>query len=103
LVIPFSAERVLRSVSSTHGWRVYIVRCADGTLYTGVAKDLAARLDAHNGGNGAKYTRGRLPVTLVYQEWAADRGTALRREGAIKRLAADDKRRLIAAAPASGA
>ena len=49
-------------------WHVYILRCADGTLYTGIAKDLAKRLEAHQSGNGAKYTRGRLPVKLVYQE-----------------------------------
>src|SRR5918993_1187276 len=55
-------------------WHVYIVRCADRTLYTGVAKDLPARIAAHNGGRGAKYTRQRLPVKLVYAEPALDRG-----------------------------
>jgi putative endonuclease len=84
-------------------WHVYIVRCADGTLYTGVAKDLRARLDTHNCGAGAKYTRARRPVTLVYREPAPDRGTALRRERQIKGLTAAEKRRLIAAAPESGA
>ena len=54
-------------------WHVYIVRCADRTLYTGVAKDLPARIAAHNDGRGAKYTRQRLPVKLVYSEAAADR------------------------------
>ena len=77
-------------------WHVYIVRCGDGTLYTGVAKDLDARLAAHNHGAGAKYTRGRRPVTLVYREPVPDRPAALRRERAIKRLAAADKRALIA-------
>ena len=67
-------------------WHVYIVRCADRTLYTGVARDLAARIEAHNEGRGAKYTRSRRPVKLVYQEPAADRSAALRREHAIKRL-----------------
>ncbi|HZL96775.1 MAG TPA: GIY-YIG nuclease family protein [Vicinamibacterales bacterium] len=67
-------------------WYVYIVRCADHTLYTGVAKDLPARLAAHNAGRGAKYTRTRLPVQLVYQEEASDRSAAQRREHEIKRL-----------------
>lgn len=67
-------------------WHVYIVRCADRTLYTGVAKDLRARIAAHNDGRGAKYTRQRLPVKLVYSESAADRGAAQRRELEIKRM-----------------
>ena len=75
-------------------WYVYIVRCADRTLYTGVARDLRARVDAHNAGRGAKYTRARLPVKLIYQESAEDRGAALRREHAIKRLSRVEKRAL---------
>ena len=70
------------------------MRCADRTLYTGVAKDLPARLRAHNSGGGAKYTRSRLPVKLVYSERARDRGTAQRREHAIKRLPRAAKRAL---------
>jgi predicted GIY-YIG superfamily endonuclease len=77
-------------------WHVYILQCADGTLYTGVATDVAARVATHNAGKGAKYTRGRLPVVLAYQERVGERGAALRRELAIKRLRAEDKRRLIA-------
>ena len=76
-------------------WHVYMLRCADHSLYTGVATDLEARVATHNAGKGAKYTRGRLPVKLVYQEAVADRGTALKREHAIKRLPAAAKRRLI--------
>ena len=75
-------------------WHVYIVRCADRTLYTGVARDLAARIEAHNEGRGAKYTRSRRPVKLVYQEPAADRSAALRREHAIKRLTRAEKEAL---------
>jgi predicted GIY-YIG superfamily endonuclease len=82
-------------VSAT--WHVYIVRCADGTLYTGVAKDPAARVARHNVGRGAKYTRSRLPVRLVYREPAADRGVALRREHEIKQLSRRAKRALCAA------
>ena len=75
-------------------WQVYIVRCADGSLYTGIARDLKRRIAEHNAdkGAGASYTRSRRPVRLVYQEPAADRGAALRREAAIKRLPAAAKR-----------
>ena len=75
-------------------WYVYIVRCADRTFYTGVARDLAARLAVHNAGRGAKYTRTRLPVKLIHQETAADRSAALRREHEIKRLSRTEKRAL---------
>jgi len=78
-------------------WHVYILQCADSTLYTGVATDVAARVATHNAGKGAKYTRGRLPVVLMYQECAGERGAALRREYEIKRMCATEKRRLIAA------
>ena len=67
-------------------WYVYMVRCADSTIYTGIARDIDARILQHNAGHGAKYTKSRRPVDLVYQEGAADRGAALRREYAIKRL-----------------
>jgi putative endonuclease len=78
-------------------WRVYIVRCADDSLYTGVAKDVVTRVGEHNKGCGAKYTRSRLPVELVYTEDAADRGAAQRREAAIKKLSADEKCELVTA------
>ena len=77
-------------------WRVYIVECVDRTLYTGVARDLQERLASHNAGRGARYTRGRGPVRLVYSEPAPDRSAAQRREHAIKRLSLRAKRRLIA-------
>lgn len=78
-------------------WHVYILRCADGSLYTGIAKDPAKRFSEHNAGRGARYTRSRLPVELVYAESAAGRGSALRREHEIKQLSAADKRELIGA------
>ena len=62
------------------GYLVYILRCGDGTLYTGCTNDLPRRLQAHQSGRGAKYTRSRLPVELVYQEAVPDRSAALRRE-----------------------
>ncbi|MCU1383994.1 MAG: Excinuclease subunit domain protein [Acidobacteria bacterium] len=74
---------------------VYIVRCADGTLYTGYAGDLAARLHAHNSGRGARYTAGRRPVTLVYTESCATVGDALRREHALKQRSRARKEQLI--------
>ena len=74
---------------------VYILRCADGTLYTGSTNDVEKRLRAHQSGHGAKYTRSRLPVCLVYQEAAADKGAALRREAAIKKLSRQEKLRMI--------
>jgi putative endonuclease len=73
-------------------WLVYIVRCRDGTLYTGITNDLARRLAQHNAGRGARYTRGRAPVALVYSEELASKGDALRREMAIKRLRSSQKR-----------
>ena len=81
-------------------WRVYILRCADGTLYTGIAKDPARRLSEHNAGRGARYTRGRLPAQLVYEEKVPDRGSALRREHQIKRMSAANKHDLIKGSPA---
>lgn len=63
-----------------------MVRCSDGTLYTGWTFDLEARVEAHNSGRGARYTSGRRPVELVYSEEADSQGEALRRERAIKRM-----------------
>lgn len=74
---------------------VYIVRCADGTLYTGWTTDLERRIAQHNAGRGARYTRVRGPVTLVYSETAADRSAAMRREWAIKQYDRGRKERLI--------
>jgi putative endonuclease len=67
-------------------WCCYILRCADATLYCGITNDLDKRLLAHNAGEGAKYTRGRAPVVLVYRESCADKSAALKRELQIKRL-----------------
>ncbi len=80
-------------------WAVYLVRCADGSLYTGVATDVARRVAEHNSGRGARYTRARGPVTLLHQEPAADRSAALRREAAIKRLSRPLKDRLVRGDP----
>ncbi len=76
-------------------WHVYVARCGDGTLYTGITTDPARRESAHNAGRGASYTRARRPVRLVHLESAADRSAALRRELAIKRLSRGEKERLV--------
>jgi uncharacterized protein (TIGR02453 family) len=76
-------------------WTVYLLRCADGSLYTGIARDAAARLRAHNSGRGASYTRPRRPVVMVYSEPARDQAAALRREWAIKQLSRPEKEALI--------
>lgn len=76
-------------------WVVYIVRCADNTLYTGITNGLEERLQAHDAGTGAKYTKSRGPVELVYFEVAADRSAASKREYVIKRLSRAGKLALI--------
>ena len=76
-------------------WHVYILRCGDGTLYTGIALDLAKRIAVHQHGRGAKYTRGRLPVELVYKECQRTKGNALRREAEIKRWPKHRKEQLV--------
>lgn len=84
-------------IAADPGWSVYIVECSDQTLYTGVTSGLERRINEHNNGTGAKYTRQRRPVKLVYSESVSDRGTALKRELAIKRMKRDSKRKLIIA------
>ncbi len=74
---------------------VYILKCADGTLYTGWTNDLEKRLKAHNDGTGSKYTRARLPVTLVYFEEYEDKREAMSREWHIKSLTREQKLKLI--------
>ena len=76
-------------------WVVYILECGDNSLYTGITTDLSARFAAHRAGTGAKYTRGRGPLHLVFQEPAPDRSAATRRENEIKALDVAAKRRLI--------
>ena len=76
-------------------WKVYILRCGDGSLYTGITKDISARLELHRSGKGAKYTRGRGPLELVYREELPDKSAALRREAALKRLSRKEKLVLI--------
>lgn len=72
-------------------WVCYLLRCADDTLYCGITNDLDKRISAHNAGAGAKYTRGRTPLTLVYQEACLNKSSALKREREIKALSRAEK------------
>ena len=82
-------------------WCLYILRCGDGSLYTGVTNDLSRRLRAHRQGRGAKYTRGRGELTLVYRESCLSQGAALRRERQVKKLKRAEKLKLIQSHPFS--
>ena len=79
-------------------WQVYIIRCSDDSLYTGISNDVERRWQQHVDQRGAKYFRGRKPVEIVYLEGADDRSSASQREAAIKRLRRPDKELLIASA-----
>jgi predicted GIY-YIG superfamily endonuclease len=76
-------------------WFVYVLRCAEGTLYTGITKDVTRRIQQHNNGTASRYTRSRRPVKLVYQETQRSRSLALKREAAIKLLTRKQKLALI--------
>lgn len=78
-----------------NSWKLYILRCCDGSLYTGITTDVQKRLAAHNVGKGAKYTRGRGPLELVYREDCGDHSAALKRELEIKSLTREEKLKLI--------
>ena len=79
-------------------WQVYIIRCSDGSLYTGITLDIERRLSQHGGRDGAKYFRGRRPEAVVYLESGHSRSTASRREAQIKQLMRAEKLRLIGSA-----
>ena len=80
-------------------WFVYLLRCEDDSLYTGITNDLPRRLAQHNAGSASRYTRSRLPVVLVYQEEQTSRSLALKREWAIKGLSRGEKMSLTLANP----
>ena len=81
---------------SEQRWFVYVARCADDSLYTGIALDVAARIRMHDEGKGARYTRGRGPLVVCVQRRCGSKGEALRLEAAIKKLAREVKERLVA-------
>ena len=76
-------------------WQVYILQCSDGSLYTGITNNLELRVKTHNSGRGAKYTKNRLPVRLVYKEYTKVKSQSLRRELEIKKLSRLAKKELI--------
>ena len=76
-------------------WKLYIIRCGDGSLYTGITTDVEKRLEAHRTGKGAKYTRGRGPLELVYCEDCGDHSAALKRELEIKAMTREEKLNMI--------
>ena len=84
-----------KGVTAAEPWFVYILRCGDGSLYTGIAKDVTRRYDQHNARTASRYTRSRLPVRVEYQETQATRGLALKREAAIKAMSRTEKESLI--------
>jgi predicted GIY-YIG superfamily endonuclease len=83
-----------KTIHSRH-WLVYILRCRDGSYYTGITNDLSKRLQAHRDGKASRYTRSRLPVQLVYLESAANRSAAIKRELVIKRMRRRQKEVLL--------
>jgi predicted GIY-YIG superfamily endonuclease len=92
------AEEVKPGNQAVEDWFVYIVECADATFYTGITNDLERRIDEHNAGKGARYTRGRGPVALRYYELQPDRSRASAREREIKAMSRSGKQGLIAEA-----
>lgn len=88
-------EKAVKSRKRREPWTVYILKCGDGTFYTGIAKDLQKRFEAHSSGKGAKYTRTRLPLEILYQESCKDRARALVRECAVKALPRKKKEILV--------
>lgn len=91
-----SGENANQRTACAMTWLVYIVRCSDASLYTGITKDIARRMHEHNElPLGSKYVKSRRPVTLVYLETAATRSAAQKREAKIKKLTKDEKEALI--------
>jgi UV DNA damage endonuclease len=80
---------------SEETWFVYLLRCKDGSLYTGIAKDVSRRCEQHNAGTASRYTRSRLPVNVAYQESHVTQSLALKREAAIKTMSRQEKEALI--------
>jgi len=90
VIQPVATRRV-----KADGWWVYVLECRDGSLYTGIARDVAQRLEAHQAGTASKYTRARTPVSVVYREHTPSRSAALRREAQIKHLSRARKLALL--------
>lgn len=91
-----SSNSAADAVGSNGPWFLYMVECKDGSLYTGITNDIERRLNQHNDGTGARYTRSRRPVKIRYRETCGDRSTALMRECAVRLLSPKEKWALIA-------
>jgi UV DNA damage endonuclease len=100
-VLKLQAELMPLTSKTPSDWVVYMLRCADGSLYTGITNDLLQRMKKHNAGTASRYTRSRLPVKLVYEERSENRSLATKRELAIKSLSRIAKEALIQAANSS--
>jgi predicted GIY-YIG superfamily endonuclease len=81
--------------TTNKAWFLYLVRCADGSLYTGITNNVTRRCQQHNAGTASRYTRSRLPVELIYQESHVSRSVALKRELAVKAMSREEKESLI--------
>jgi len=81
--------------TTNKAWFLYLVRCADGSLYTGITNNVTRRCQQHNAGTASRYTRSRLPVELIYQESHASQGLALKRELAVKAMSREEKESLV--------
>jgi putative endonuclease len=93
---PFSRKaRYFMNPPSQNSWHVYIIHCSDNSLYTGITTDVARRFLQHQTGRGAKYFRGRQPLSVIYRESCADRSTAVKKELKIKKLTRQEKCRLL--------
>jgi predicted GIY-YIG superfamily endonuclease len=90
-----SHEALGQRDTSIERWFVYILRCADGSLYTGITNDVSRRCERHNAGTGSRYTRSRLPVNVAYQESHLTQSLALKREAAIKTMSRQEKEAMI--------
>ncbi len=86
-------------MASDKYWSLYLLRCGDGTLYCGISNDVQKRFAAHQAGKGARYTRGRGPLELVYEELCGDHAEALRREAQVKRMTRAEKLALLQKSP----
>ncbi len=93
--VPRSVAKATRQPLTANSWFLYVAECADGSYYTGISKDVQARIDAHNHGKGAKYTATRGPVRLLFQEPQKDYSAALRREYQVKSLSKPRKERFV--------
>jgi putative endonuclease len=89
------SPQIKKNANSRKKWFLYVLKCGDGTLYTGITNDMQRRLRQHNDGSASRYTRSRLPVKLVYREPCRSRSLALRKEWAIKRLPRKEKEHYI--------